>query len=174
MAKRSKKSSRVSTHPGSALDPNEAGAWQYHEAKWLGLDVEWMTKEQAYGIIRRMKLGTAPMEAAKEMRLPVFKLVPLWRFLTDPLKELGLPWKRCRSNHHAGLMLDAHLEPLKFFSNLFRQIDKATSAEMLEMIGRELWMVQGVLRQDYYAELVAEGRKRREEIESKKPQGEAF
>lgn len=174
MPKQSKKSKRPSTPHGSKVDPEEAGAWLYLQATRLGLDVEWMTREQAYGIIRRMRLGMSPMEAAKEMRLSLFKTVGVSEKQLGYMKSLGLPTNRCACKHHASLLLDAHLKPLKLYSALVRQIDKAISGEQLEMVGREVRLVEGVLRQDYWDDLAREGKKRRQEIEGKKKPGEAF
>ena len=173
MAKRSKKSSTASTPQGSKPDPEEAGAWLYHEAARRGLDVEWMTRPTAYGIIRRLKMGKRPMDVAKEMKLPLFKIVPPSDRQLGYIRSLGLPVERCLSKHHAGMILDAHLAPLKVYSAILRQIDKAVSEEMLDIAGLELRITEGVLRADWYAMLVEEGRKRRQEIEDKK-NGEAF
>ncbi len=173
MAKRSKKSSKPSIHPGSKLDHDEAGAWLYHEAMVRGIDMEWMSRTQAYGIIHRLKRGERPMDVAKEMKLLMFRIVSPSRKQLREMDDLGLPSKHCLSWYHASQVLKAHKEPLKVYGAILRQIDKCVSEDDLFIAGKELGIVKGSLRADWYEMLVEEGKKRRSEIEAKK-NGEAF
>lgn len=168
MPKQSKKSS-TSQEPSG--DRSEADKWMYSMVASNGLDVEWMDKPTAFGLMRRLvKLGQSPQQVAKEMGLKRFQIVGPSKGQIGYMDALGLPWQRCRSKKQAGWMLDAHLEPLKCYKRLLKEIDKAGTPEELDAVGRLFGMVKDVLPADYVAPLVAAGKERRESLKEGIPE----
>lgn len=160
---------KSATPHSSSDDAEEAGRYLYLAISQYGLEVEYLTKPTAFGILRRLKLGMRPDQAAREMGLLSWELVGPSGGQIGYMKKLELPWQRARNKREAGLLLDAALEPLKTYRKLLREIDKATSAEALDSVGRDVRLVADVLPADHVEPLVEEGRKRRQEINNKGP-----
>ncbi len=160
----SKKSKKSSTQSGSPDDPEEAGRWMYQTLATYGVDAEYLTKTMAFGMLRRLKAGQTPEEAALEMKLAKWTRVWPSSGQIGYMKALGLPHHRAKCKRQAGLILDAHLEPLKTYRKLYRQIDKTRTPTELDEIGRDVGLVLDVLPEDFREPLMDAGRRKRGEV----------
>lgn len=133
----------------------------YVMAESRGLAVEWMTKGQGFGVMTRLGRGERPADVAQAVHLRQWQVVGPSDAQVRFMRNLGLPWERAKCKHHARLLLDAHLEPLKLYKRLVRQVDKATTPTDLDAVGRDIALVRDVLPAQHFDCLVELGKERR-------------
>lgn len=71
---------------------------------------------------------------------------------------------RAHTKREAGMLLDAALNPLKFYSERMKEIDKAEVPSDLDAVGRDVKLVAGILPKQHMDALIDAGKERRELI----------
>lgn len=141
----------------------EADKWQYKlVAKW-GMKVEYMSKAQAFGIVRRLEAGYSRAEVAAQLGWKEWFPQAPWGFQFRDLEEFGITTE-ADSPREAQLLLDAFESPDQFNRERLRAIDKCTSQRMLNAVCRDVKLVKGILPDRHYEAMVSAGRRKREEL----------
>jgi hypothetical protein len=145
-------------------EQREAGKWLYLACQSYGLDVEFMSAAKAHTVLDCLKRGDSVEKVAADNGLTGWKFVPPSDAQLSFMVKLRLPHRRAKCKRQAGLILDAHLKPLKLFNRLVRQIDKCASAADLDAVGRDVKLIAGVLPDDHFEPLCEAGKLRRRAI----------
>ena len=166
---RKKSSSTTAESPSSDplaadTDPNEAAGWQYGAIRSYGLEVEYLERKQAYAVLGELKRNVPVENVARGHELRRWQKVGPTKGQVGYMESLGLPWKRARNIREAGLLLDAHLEPLKLYKKLMREIDKAGNAAELDAAKRDLALVLDILPRQHVEALFEAGKEQRARV----------
>jgi superfamily II DNA or RNA helicase len=151
---------------GSNNGPAEASDGQLRFIRFLGmnLDNHMMSRGKAGRIINQLRKRTPLEEIARTNRIPEDQ----WRREPASMKQLdfmrykGLPTERVRCGFDASLLLDAMLAPDKLLAKKLDEINKARNSEDLDALAFDLQLVRGVLREDYWQQLVSAGKDKRQ------------
>lgn len=159
---------------GQSGDPLEASEGQYKFAAFLGMEVRAArTKRQMIKLITLLKKRLAPAEVARACGLDDQQ----WELRRPSLKQLnfmwakGVPADRAKCPRDASLLLDAKLKPETFMEDCRGELGKARNDDELDGIAKDVTLVRGVLPEGLFAELIAAGKRRREELHEIDPFG---
>ena len=146
------------------LDPDAASEKQYGYAARLGMIVKCQrSKKQIGRIIGQLKLRMPLEQVANLNRLAEGQ----WEPSKPTLKQLGfmkwkgVPTKLATTPHNASLLIDAKMEPEKFVEKRREELSRCKGSDELTGIAMDIKLVEGVLPNRMYSELVQEGAAKR-------------
>jgi superfamily II DNA or RNA helicase len=149
---------------GAQSDPNEASEKQYAFIEFLGMDLDGLSRRRAGRIIDQLLRRVDPEEVARTNNLND------WQRVGPSGKQLGLmrykniPAERAKSKRDAGLLIDAKLDPTKFFTDRKKAITDCRDLEQLSATGKDLALVKGVLPSLVWQQIVQLGIERRDQL----------
>lgn len=145
-------------------DVREADNWQYKRLSYWGIDAEFITKGEAFGAMKRLEQGHSPAEVISWYCLKRARVIGPTDGQVWKLQSEGIDPGRARTKREAGLLLDAALNPLKFYAERLKEIDKAEVPTDLDAVGRVVKLVFGILPKQHMDALIDAGKERRELI----------
>jgi hypothetical protein len=158
---------------GSQVDNKTATEKQLHMAAFLGMEIRdtYFTKKQMGRIIDQLSNGIDPADIAKTFEIADRD----WSAVGPTSKQkwamrgLRADWVTTRAQ--ASLVIDARKNPQSFFTRMQQAIAKASSADALTRLARDIGRVNRTTLLDrnagtreQYAQLIAAGRTRRQTL----------